>query len=102
MGVGEPVDGVAVEQLEHAVKKLGFKGVGVAGSVDGLELADRKFDPFWAKCEELDVVVLAPHPYTGWEAMDNKRSILLHLRVYELKGELPWLKLPPLCACRMN
>ena len=52
---------LAVEQLEHAVKSLGFRGVGVGGSVDGSELADPKFHPFWAKCEELNVLVFM-HP----------------------------------------
>lgn len=52
---------LAVEQLEHAVKRLGFRGVGVGGSVAGEELASPRFDPFWAKCEELDVLVFL-HP----------------------------------------
>jgi aminocarboxymuconate-semialdehyde decarboxylase len=52
---------LAAEQVEHAVKKLGFRGVGVGGSVAGLELADPKFHPFWKKCEELDVLVFM-HP----------------------------------------
>lgn len=52
---------LAAEQVEYAVKKLGFRGVGVGGSVAGLELADPKFHPFWAKCEELDVLVFM-HP----------------------------------------
>jgi len=52
---------LAAAQVEHAVKKLGFRGVGVGGSVEGLELADRKFDPFWAKCEELGALVFL-HP----------------------------------------
>src|SRR5580693_4394314 len=52
---------LAAEQVEHAVKKLGFRGVGVAGSVAGEELANPKFHPFWAKCEELGVLVFL-HP----------------------------------------
>ena len=52
---------LAAEQVEHAVKKLGFRGVGVAGSVAGEELANPKFHPFWAKCEELGVLVFM-HP----------------------------------------
>ena len=34
---------LAAEQVEYAVKSLGFRGVGVGGSVAGLELADPKF-----------------------------------------------------------
>src|SRR6266540_4556322 len=39
---------LAAEQVEHAVKRLGFRGVGVAGSVAGQDLANPKFHPFWA------------------------------------------------------
>jgi aminocarboxymuconate-semialdehyde decarboxylase len=52
---------LAVQQVEHAIQKLGFRGVGVAGSVAGQELANPKFHPFWAKCEELGVLVFL-HP----------------------------------------
>ncbi|MBS0220878.1 MAG: amidohydrolase [Proteobacteria bacterium] len=52
---------LAAEQVEHAVKSLGFRGVGVGGSVAGVELANPKFHPFWAKCEELGVLVFM-HP----------------------------------------
>jgi len=52
---------LAAEQVEHAVKKLGFRGVGVAGSVAGQDVANPKFYPFWAKCEELGVLVFM-HP----------------------------------------
>ena len=52
---------LAVQQLEHAVKKLGLRGAAVGASVAGDEFADPKFHPFWAKCEELDVLVFL-HP----------------------------------------
>jgi len=52
---------LAAQQVEHAVKQLGFRGVGVAGSVAGQELTNPKFHPFWAKCEELGVLVFM-HP----------------------------------------
>ena len=52
---------LAAEQVEYAVKKLGFKGVGVGGSVAGEELSNPRFHPFWAKCEELGVLVFM-HP----------------------------------------
>ena len=52
---------LAAAQVEHAVKTLGFRGIGVAGSVAGEDLAHPKFHPFWAKCEELGVLVFM-HP----------------------------------------
>lgn len=52
---------LAAAQLEHAVKKLGHRGVMITGSVEGQEISAEKFNPFWAKAEELDVVVFI-HP----------------------------------------
>ncbi|HEV7801259.1 MAG TPA: amidohydrolase family protein, partial [Burkholderiales bacterium] len=52
---------LAVQQLEHAVKKLGLRGAAVGASCAGDEFSDAKFHPFWAKCEELDVLVFL-HP----------------------------------------
>jgi len=52
---------LAAEQLEQAVKKLGLRGAAIGGSVVGQELSDPKFHPFWAKAEELGVVVFI-HP----------------------------------------
>jgi aminocarboxymuconate-semialdehyde decarboxylase len=52
---------LAAEQVEYAVKTLGYRGVGVGGSVAGEDLANPRFHPFWAKCEELGVLVFM-HP----------------------------------------
>ncbi|HTS48570.1 MAG TPA: amidohydrolase family protein [Bryobacteraceae bacterium] len=52
---------LAVEQLEEAVNKLGLRGVSLGGSVNGEELSAPKFDPFWAKAEELGIPVFI-HP----------------------------------------
>jgi aminocarboxymuconate-semialdehyde decarboxylase len=52
---------LAAEQLEEGVKKLGLRGAAIGGSVNGEELADEKFHPFWAKAEQLGVLVFI-HP----------------------------------------
>jgi len=52
---------LAVQQLEHAVKKLGLRGAAVGASVLGEDFSDPKFHPVWAKAEELDAVVFI-HP----------------------------------------
>jgi aminocarboxymuconate-semialdehyde decarboxylase len=52
---------LSVAQLEHAVRQLGLVGVEVSTSVNGLELADEKLEPFWAKAESLGAVVFI-HP----------------------------------------
>ena len=55
---------LAVEQLQAAVKSQGFRGVSMGTNVAGAELADAKFNPFWAKAEELGVLVFI-HPQGG-------------------------------------
>ena len=52
---------LAVQQLENAVRKLGLRGAAVGASCAGEEFSDPKFHPFWAKCEELGVLVFI-HP----------------------------------------
>jgi aminocarboxymuconate-semialdehyde decarboxylase len=52
---------LAVEQLVDGVKKYGLRGVSTGCTVNGAELADPKFHPFWAKAEELGVLVFI-HP----------------------------------------
>jgi aminocarboxymuconate-semialdehyde decarboxylase len=52
---------LAVQELETAVKKQGLKGAAVGDSVAGMEFSDKKFDPVWAKAEELGVPIFI-HP----------------------------------------
>jgi aminocarboxymuconate-semialdehyde decarboxylase len=52
---------LAVRQLEEGVKKLGLRGAAVGASVAGQEFSDAKFHPFWAKAEELGVLIFI-HP----------------------------------------
>jgi len=57
---------LAADQLDQAVRKLGMRGAAIGGSVEGQELSDRKFDPFWAKAEELAVMLfMHPQPAPG-------------------------------------
>jgi aminocarboxymuconate-semialdehyde decarboxylase len=52
---------LAAQQLEYAVKELNLRGAILATNILGKELADPDFHPFWAKAEELDVVIFL-HP----------------------------------------
>jgi aminocarboxymuconate-semialdehyde decarboxylase len=63
---------LAAEQLDDAIRKLGLRGVAIGGSVEGEELSARKFDPFWAKAEELGVVVFM-HPQGAPGTTQNMR-----------------------------
>lgn len=63
---------MAAEQLDVAVKKLGMRGAAIGGSVEGQELSDRKFDPFWAKAAELGVILFM-HPQQAPGTTQNQR-----------------------------
>src|SRR5437762_5000848 len=63
---------LAAEQLDEAVKKLGLRGAAIGGSCEGQELSDRKFDPFWAKAEELGVLLFM-HPQGAPGTTQNPR-----------------------------
>jgi aminocarboxymuconate-semialdehyde decarboxylase len=63
---------LAAQQLEDGVKKYGLRGAGLGGSVAGVELSDPKFHPFWAKAEQLGVVVFI-HPQGTAELESTSR-----------------------------
>jgi aminocarboxymuconate-semialdehyde decarboxylase len=52
---------LAVRELERAIGKLGFRGVMISAYVGEEELSAPRLEPFWTKCEELDVPVFI-HP----------------------------------------
>jgi aminocarboxymuconate-semialdehyde decarboxylase len=52
---------LAAQQVQHAVKDLGMPGVAIGGHVAGEPLSMPKYDPFWAKVQELGVIVFM-HP----------------------------------------
>ena len=70
---------LAAEQMDHAVKKLGMRGFEIDSSVNGEQLSSPKFDPFWAKAEELGILILihpggvvgAPPRFPGNGFLDN-------------------------------
>lgn len=53
---------LAAVQLEQLIQKRNFKGVQISSLVNGVDIADRVFDPFWAKAEALGAVVFI-HPW---------------------------------------
>jgi aminocarboxymuconate-semialdehyde decarboxylase len=64
---------LAVQQIEHAVKKLDLRGVAVGASCAGEEFSNPKFHPFWAKCEELGILVFI-HPQSTPELAKRFRG----------------------------
>jgi len=60
-GVSLHIPELAAAQVEEAVKLHRFPGFMVTGSVLGEEISSPRFDPFWAKVQELDCVAFI-HP----------------------------------------
>ncbi|HLI19918.1 MAG TPA: amidohydrolase family protein [Stellaceae bacterium] len=52
---------LAVAELERLVKELGLKGVEIGTNVGGVDLSDPRFRPFFAKAQELDILIFM-HP----------------------------------------
>jgi aminocarboxymuconate-semialdehyde decarboxylase len=65
---------LAAEQLEEGVRRLGLRGAAIGGSVNGDELSDPKFQPFWAKAEQLGVLVFI-HPQSAGVAAEIPRRL---------------------------
>ena len=63
---------LAAEQLDEAIKKLGLRGAAIGGSVGSEELSAPKFDPFWAKAEELGILIFM-HPQQAPGTTQNQR-----------------------------
>lgn len=56
---------LAVAELDRCVKELGMKGVEISTNVAGKELTRSGLDRFFARAEELDVVIfIHPHGFT--------------------------------------
>jgi aminocarboxymuconate-semialdehyde decarboxylase len=61
----------AAAELSYCVKRLGFRGVEIGTNVVGAEIS-RGRDAFWARVQELDVVVfLHPNGFTGGERLTD-------------------------------
>ncbi|HXJ81085.1 MAG TPA: amidohydrolase family protein [Candidatus Methylomirabilis sp.] len=59
----------AAGELEYCVKRLGFRGVEIGTNVAGQEIS-RGRDAFWAKAQDLDVMVfMHPNGFTGGERL---------------------------------
>lgn len=52
---------LAAQQMEEGIRKYGLRGAAIGGSVNGEELSNLKYDPFWAKAEELQALIFM-HP----------------------------------------
>jgi predicted TIM-barrel fold metal-dependent hydrolase len=64
--------GKAVQELERVVKELGFQAVEVSSHVGGMDLDDPRFEPFFAKAQELEVLIfIHPLGFTDGERLKD-------------------------------
>ncbi len=63
----------AAEELERGMRELGLKGVEILTNINGTEISEPAYAPFWAKAEELGAVVLL-HPLGFTEGKRLSRS----------------------------
>jgi len=62
--------GAAVDELKYVVNTLGFKGVQILTNIEGRELSDPAFAPFFETAEALGAIVtLHPHGFTHGERL---------------------------------
>ena len=68
----------AARVLDHAVTELGFRGAYIATNVNGRYYGSEDLDPFWAKAQDLDVLVfMHPDNPAGTELMGSFRLRLV-------------------------
>jgi len=66
MGATVPMQDVdlAIAEMDRAVDELGFKGLQIGGTIDGHNLDEPRFRPFWAAVEAKEIpVILHPSGY---------------------------------------
>ncbi len=65
----------AVQELERIVKELGLRAIEISTNVNGVDFDDPRFEPVFAKAEELDVLIFI-HPI-GCTAGERMRDYYL-------------------------
>jgi aminocarboxymuconate-semialdehyde decarboxylase len=65
----------AVNELDHAMRGLGMKGVELATTVDGRYIDEAGLDDFWAAAQDLGAFVVL-HPMRPLEGIDLKRYFM--------------------------
>lgn len=62
----------AIAELDYLVGTLGLKGVQISTNIDGTDLDDNRFIPFWSRAQEIGAVVLLhPSGFTEGRRLDD-------------------------------
>ena len=66
----------ALRELERVTSELGFRGLELCTNVNGIDLDDERFEPFFRRVEELELlVVLHPHGFSHGERLASHYMI---------------------------
>lgn len=74
LGATVPLQDVdlAIAEMDRAVDQLGFKGLQIGGTVDGANLDQPRFRPFWAAVEAKNIpIILHPNGYPESERLGD-------------------------------
>ena len=69
---------LAAQELERCVRDLKLKGVIISSNVNGAEIGEEKFRPFWAKAEALGATIFI-HPAGSPDPRMRKHRLLITL-----------------------
>ncbi len=84
----------AVQEIEYAIKELGFSGIKTVASAVELDINDKAFYPCYAKAEELGVPISV---HTGTAILEGLRAKHVHpLMIDDVAFDFPDLKI--ICA----
>jgi len=81
VGLGSaPMQDVALacQELERCMHELRLKGIIISSNVNGAEIGDPKFRPFWAKAEQLGAVIFV-HPAGSPDERMRRHRLLITL-----------------------
>ena len=81
VGLGSvPMQDVALAcaELERCIRELGLKGIIISSHVNGVEIGNVKFHPFWAKAEDLGAVIFV-HPAGNTDERMRRHRLLITL-----------------------
>jgi aminocarboxymuconate-semialdehyde decarboxylase len=66
----------AVAELERTASTYGFPGVSIGASAEGIDYDDPRYEPFWRKVEELDMlVILHPNGFSNGDRLTSDYMI---------------------------
>ncbi len=64
--------GSAIEELNRCINELGMRGIEISSNVNGEELAQARLEPFFARAEELGILIfLHPLGFTEGRRLSN-------------------------------